>query len=69
MNNLNIINKKDSAKNINLLTIKNDITNKINSNNDIIIDKNINKNIILENQINNNKLTNNIKVINNIDRK
>jgi serine/threonine protein kinase len=65
INNLNIINKKNSTKNINLLTIKNNTTN---NNNDKIIDKNIGKNIILENQINNNKLTNNIKVIKNLDK-
>ena len=37
-------------------------------NNDKIIDNNIDKNIILENQINYNKLTNNIKIIKNIDK-
>ena len=63
-NNLNIINKNNSPKNLNLLTIKNEIANNLKFNEHRKSEKNTN----LENPINNDKTINNKKVIKNLDK-
>ena len=61
INNLNLINRNNKAKNINLLTIKKESKNSVNINSD----KKSEKSLILENKNNNNKINNNNYNLNN----